>query len=163
MLGGATSDGAIRYTSSDVVTLGVREVVEVAQRDSDGKTVAREADGLEHEHGSGSVVVRKVHEADKIVIPKFPKVTNLKQWRIGVCRGLLNASGRSDAAEIPWLLKATGGTKKYDDLEDSGDPRFRTLDQKLAVALVATVKAECQILATKLQTLDEKALFRASS
>ena len=106
------------------------------------------------------MVVREVHEAGKIVIPKFAKVTNLKQWRMGVCRGLANASGRSDAAEIPWLLEATGGAKKYDDLEDSGDPRFRTLDQRLAFALVATIKAECQILATKLQTLDEKALLQ---
>ena len=44
--------------------------------------------------------MRKVNEADKVVVPKFPNVGNLKQWRIGVCRGLVNASGRSDLAEI---------------------------------------------------------------
>ena len=45
-------------------------------------------------------------------------------------------------------------------LADSGDPRFRTLDTKLQVALSATIKADCPILYTKVQTLESEAWER---
>ena len=116
---GSAADAANRVA-------GTGEVTEVVQ-EKDGMALAREEDGAEMAAGKdGEVVVRKVHEADKVVVPKFPKVTNLKQWRIGVCRGLVNASGRSDGGEIPWLIAATDGTHDYDALEDSGEPRFHT-------------------------------------
>ena len=137
-----------------------RSVVQVVENDAEGKEPAREPLGTEQVVGNGEVVIRKVHEADKVIVPKFPKVNNLVQWRIGVCRGLGNASGRSDGQEIPWLHEATDGSKTYEQLADCGDPRWKTLDGKLFTALRATIISDCVILTTKLQTVEEEAYNR---
>ena len=58
---------------------GTTRVVELVPQDNDGKELARDPIGTEHATANGETVVRKVHEADKVIVPKFPKITNLKQ------------------------------------------------------------------------------------
>ena len=139
---------------------GPKEIVQVQTQDENGKVVNRNLVGTEVVQGTSEVIVRKVNEADKVVVPKFPKIVNIKQWRIGVCRGLCTASGRIDSLEIYWFMEATDGTKTFEQLSDSGEPRYQTLDQKLAVALLAIIKADCQILSLKVQTLEEEAIMQ---
>ena len=82
-------------------------------------------------------------------------VAQLDMWLITVSNNLVNAGGREDRAEIPWVKAAK--TKTYDELANSGEARFKTLDAKLKVALMATIKADCPILHSKLQTLEREA------
>ena len=53
-------------------------------------------------------------------------------------------------------MAATDGTHDYEQLADSGEARFHTLDQKLAVAMLPTIKTDNHILATKIQSLEEE-------
>ena len=46
-----------------------------------------------------------------------------------------------DKAEVAWQMKATPPTATFENLEDSGEPRFQGLDTMLATALQAVVKS----------------------
>ena len=105
-------------------------------------------------------MVRRVNEADKVVVPKFPTVAQLDMWLITVSNNLVNAGGRTDRAEIAWVKAASDRSKTYDQLADSGEARFTTLDSKLKVALMPTIKADCPILHAKLNTLEREAFAK---
>ena len=45
-----------------------------------------------------------------------------------------------DKAEVAWLMKATLPAATFEDLEDSGEPRFQGLDAMLATAFQAVVR-----------------------
>ena len=56
-------------------------------------------------------------------------------------------------------VTATNGVKTFDEVADSGEAGFTTLDQKLAAALLPTIKADCKVWAIKVAGLEEKKLM----
>ena len=74
-------------------------------------------------------------------MPKeLPIVSTLNVWLAKVAIALTDASIYYDKAEVAWLMKATAPTATFENLEDSGEPRFHGLDSMLAIALRAQSK-----------------------
>ena len=48
-------------------------------------------------------ITRCIKEMDRVTVPKFPTLANLKQWHSQLIRNLVLASGRTDHAELKWL------------------------------------------------------------
>ena len=58
-------------------------------------------------------------------------------WLANVSAALVEASAYDDQAEITWFRSVSDGVATFDDLEDSGEPKFNNLDMMLATALNA--------------------------
>ena len=69
--------------------------------------------------------------------PKLPNVVHLRMWLASVSAALVEASAYDDQAEIKWFRAVSDGVATFDDLEDSGEPRFNNLDMMLPIALNA--------------------------
>ena len=66
---------------------------------ADGRVI--KLDGEFEITGQAETITRRVKEAGQILVPKFPSVTNIKQWHNSLARGLELASGRTDGQEGP--------------------------------------------------------------
>jgi len=114
-------------------------------------------------HSSATETVQRTirKEADKVVLPAFPNRPQLQSWRRGVARALVTASAYTDSAEVAWVSEAFNRSKKFEDFEDSGEERFQSLDQKMAVALHGIMKASENKarLIIDLLTVKEEQLF----
>ena len=106
---------------------------------------------------------RRVREADKVVVPKFPKVGRFLQWRIQVTNNLVSASGRTDAKEVSWLNEVFGSEATYESLAESGPKRFQSLDLKLGASLSAIIRdSEAQTLIDDLERHASEAMKSGS-
>ena len=113
----------------------------------------------EHYSGGGETVTRRIKEQDKVTAPKFPSITQTRNWHNTVGRNLMLASGRADGAEVLWWNKVMEDGAKFEDFADSGGARFAILDLKLHQCLTAVIKEGCRTLAAKLATMEDKAMM----
>ena len=79
-------------------------------------------------------------EGEKVVLLAFPTRAQLPGWRRSVARALVTTSAMNDQLEILWISEVYKVGKKSEDFESSGEDRFKSLDQKLAVALHGVLK-----------------------
>ena len=126
---------------------------------ANGETLKLEGE-YEEIVGASETVTRRVKEQDKITIPKFPTVNNIKQFHNQVARNLVLASGRTDGAEVKWWNEVMKDGAKFNDFADSGDPRFATLDLKLHCALTQCVRDGNRTLAAKLASMEDEAMTK---
>ena len=112
--------------------------------------------------GETETVTRKVKEQDKVLAPKFPTISNLRQWHVQLARNLMVASGRTDGAEVEWLNEVLKDGSKFEDFYSSGAARFATLDIKLHAALTAVVKEGCRTLAAKLSSMEDAVMTKGA-
>ena len=71
-------------------------------------------------------------------IKKFPKTSELKQWKHDLYAETNKTSDRLDGQAVTWLIEAEALSASSDILRNSGI-EFVTLDQKLAIALMAVL------------------------
>ena len=94
-------------------------------------------------------ITRRVKEQDKVIVLKFPAVTNIKQWHNQLARNLVLASGRTDAREVAWIInEVVRPGSRLEGFASSGDARFLTLDTKLHMAATAVIKEGNRALST---------------
>jgi len=75
-------------------------------------------------------------EAPQVKIPsRWPNITQLREWKAAICRGLVAASKWYDKAEVAWFLETDKDTATFEGLAICL-ARFANLDQKLSVALI---------------------------
>ena len=67
-----------------------------------------------------------------------PHVSNVQAWLIQLGKNLVEASARSDAAEIGWINECK--VKEFEELADSGPHRFHKLDLKLSANLMEMIR-----------------------
>ena len=95
------------------------------------------------EEGGHEVTSVKIsrREADKVVVPPFPKVTHLDSWMANCTANVLGACADPDHEEwIAWLQPAFRPNPDIDALNDSGDIKFKSIDVKLGVAMTDMIK-----------------------
>ena len=79
-------------------------------------------------------------EADKIVVPPWPKSHDLDGWKSQLLSNVLSACADSDQdAWIAWLSESFKINPSIEKMSDSGGSRFSTIDVKLANALNAMI------------------------
>ena len=96
----------------------------------------------------------------RVIVPKFPTITNLKQWHVQLVRNVVLASGRTDHAEVQWMNAVMAVNSKFEDFADCGGARFATLDIKLHAALTQIIKDGCKTLAAKLSSLEDSTITK---
>ena len=99
----------------------------------------------DYDEDSKTFFSRKTKELDKIVVPSFPAMNQLINYRIALATNLATASGRYDCKEITWFHEILVAGKTFVDFEDSGLPRFLSLDVKLGVQLIPTILAKSEV------------------
>ena len=102
--------------------------------------VAAATEGGTIQNTGGSTVNGKrfLKELSDIKIKKFPKTSELKQWKHDFYAETNKTSDRLDGMSTEWLLEAEALSASNDTLRNSGK-EFITLDQKLAIALMAVL------------------------
>ncbi len=79
-------------------------------------------------------------EADKVIVPPWPKSHDLEGWKSQLISNVLSACADTDQeAWICWLGEAFRMNPDVTALGDSGGPRFTTIDVKLANALTSMI------------------------
>ena len=81
----------------------------------------------------------RVREGAEIKVPAFPGIGELETWKVAVAKAVQATSGRKDFGPWLWLLKASDEKIPFEELGDVPGKYF-TLDQKLSVALQASLK-----------------------
>ena len=85
---------------------------------------------------------RRVKEAEKVLVPDFPDVVNLPNYKVKVIQQVIAASGRRDVKKVTrWVQEVEKSSKGFKRLRKSGR-NFETLDMKLAASLSKTLKGE---------------------
>ena len=81
-------------------------------------------------------------EADKVVIPNWPKIHELEFWKSQVTSSIVAASGDLDHdAWTAWIAPTFAHAPDIDgSLSNSGDIRFNSIDVKLASALMTMMQ-----------------------
>ena len=77
-------------------------------------------------------------ELADIKIKKFPKTSELKQWKHDLYAETNKTSDRIDGHAVTWIREVEALSASNDSLRNSGTD-FVTLDQKLAIALMAVL------------------------
>jgi hypothetical protein len=101
-------------------------------------------DGVDDEQDvEEATSVRRFNEQDKVIVPSFPTIVQLSNYRTQLGTNLVTAGGRTDCKEILWLSEVFNKShaEQFERLSNSGGSRFGGLDIKLATALVASIKA----------------------
>ena len=81
-------------------------------------------------------------EADKVVVPPFPKVTHLDSWMSHCIANMLSACADPNHEEwISWINPAFRPDPDIEGLNDSGHLKFKSIDVKLGVAMAAMLKS----------------------
>ncbi len=90
--------------------------------------------------GSGSKISRK--EADKVVVPNWPRIHELEFWKAQVTSNIVAASGDLDHdVWTSWIAPTFKISPDIDgELAGSGDVRFNSVDVKLASALMTMMQ-----------------------
>ena len=80
-------------------------------------------------------------EADKIVIPNWPKIHELEFWKSQVTSSIVAASGDLEHAWTAWIAPTFAQSPDIDGaLSNSGDIRFNSIDVKLASSLMVMMQ-----------------------
>ena len=81
-------------------------------------------------------------EADKVVIPNWPKIHELEYWKSQVTSNIVAACGDLDHdAWVRWIAPSFRQLPDIDgDLARSGDQRYNSIDVKLASALMSMMQ-----------------------
>ena len=81
-------------------------------------------------------------EADKVIIPNWPKIHELEYWKSQVTSNIVAACGDLDHdAWIKWIAPTFRQSPDIDgDLAKSGDQRYNSIDVKLARALMSMMQ-----------------------
>ena len=96
------------------------------------------------DEGAADVTEVKIsrREADKVIVPPFPKVTHLDSWMSHCIANVLGACADPNHEEwIAWLNPAVRPNPDIDGLNDSGHLKFKSIDIKLGIAMAAMLKA----------------------
>ena len=81
-------------------------------------------------------------EADKVVVPPFPRVTHLESWMSQCIANVLSACADPKQEEwMKWLSPAFRPHPDIEALNDSGHKKFKGIDVKLGVAMSAMLRA----------------------
>ena len=81
-------------------------------------------------------------EADKVVVPPFPKVTHLDSWMSHCIANMLSACADPNHEEwISWINPAFRPDPDIEGMSDSGHIKFKSIDVKLGVAMTAMLKS----------------------
>ena len=81
-------------------------------------------------------------EADKVVVPPFPKVTHLDSWMSHCIANMLSACADPSHEEwISWINPAFRPDPDIEGMSDSGHLKFKSIDIKLGVAMTAMLKS----------------------
>ena len=81
-------------------------------------------------------------EADKVIVPPFPRVTHLDSWMSFCIANVLGACADPNHEEwIAWLNPAFRPNPDIDALNDSGHIKFKSIDINLGIAMSAMLKA----------------------
>ena len=99
----------------------------------------------------------KIIESSFVKVPPMPSAANLDSWRLKLIRALTNASGYDDQKERAWVSEILEEGKKLADFRDHGGDRFKSLDEKLGVAMLAMLENGAPLLFTKGNRYDERA------
>ena len=83
----------------------------------------------------------RIKEADEIKLGSFPQVSQFRAWKNGVATIVNTASGRGDDLALRWFLMCEGSMGDITQFRRSG-ARVKTLDKKLATAIVKVVDGE---------------------
>jgi hypothetical protein len=96
--------------------------------------------------GDGTRKKKKPKEADTIVLPPLPTVSNFRNWRTQVRDVIMAASGRGDKI-LSWVLEIEDAGTTLATLADPG-AKLRSLDQKLkdAVNRIASTSIQRELL-----------------
>jgi len=88
------------------------------------------------------VVTRtRINEADKLSVPEFPSIAQVKAWMIQLAYNLVAAGRRTDQAEIRWIYQVQKEGATFEQFgADSCTQRFKNLDVMLGVAMYAMIK-----------------------
>ena len=78
---------------------------------------------------------------DKLLLPVFPTISSLPQWKIDVGKNLATYGGYTDQAELKWIAEVWATGQTFDALAESGLKRFHYMDLKLSTVLVLMVKS----------------------
>ena len=79
-------------------------------------------------------------EADKITVGPWPKVQDVETWKSDVTKSVTLAANDGDrAAWQEWLLPALADNPDLDALNDSGGPRFQSIDTNVSIALTNVI------------------------
>ena len=71
-------------------------------------------------------------EESKVNVPPWPRVNDLGLWKANLIQSIVIAANDSDQQTwIDWVREAIDYPEP-DKLMDSGDPRFNSIDAKLA-------------------------------
>ena len=92
----------------------------------------------------GSVTEIKIsrREADKVVVPPFPRVTHLDSWMSHCIGNMLSACADPNHEEwISWINPAFRPDPDIEGMNDSGHLKFKSIDMFLGVAMTAMLKA----------------------
>ena len=119
---------------------GGEEEVHDAEEIHEARSTISEAAVSEIDHGSSSRISRK--EADKVIVPNWPKIHELEFWKSQVTANIVAACGDLDhEAWISWVAPAFRMSPEIDGkLAKSGDSRFNSIDVKLASALMTMLQ-----------------------
>ena len=113
---------------------------EESGRHERGGTATEE--GPEHSRAEASDSKPRIsrREADKVVVPPWPRSHDLDGWRSQLLSNVLSACADADQeAWITWMAEAYKLHPDIPGLGDSGGSRFATIDIKLANALNAMI------------------------
>ncbi|CAE7475880.1 unnamed protein product, partial [Symbiodinium microadriaticum] len=81
-------------------------------------------------------------EADKVIVPPFPKVTHLDGWMSHCVANVLSAFADPNHEEwISWINPAFRPDPDIEGLNDSGHLKFKSIDVKLGIAMTAMLKS----------------------
>ena len=81
-------------------------------------------------------------EADKVIVPPFPKVTHLDGWMSHCIANVLSAFADPNHEEwISWINPAFRPDPDIEGLNDSGHLKFKSIDVKLGIAMTAMLKS----------------------
>ena len=87
-------------------------------------------------------------EADKVVVPPFPKVTHLDSWMSHRIANLLSACADPNHEEwISWIQPAFRPNPDIEGMNDSGHLKLKSIDVKLGLAMTAMLKSAGDVAA----------------
>ena len=85
-------------------------------------------------------MTRRCKEQDKVLSPRFPSITTLRDWHNTQGRNLVLASGRGDGnIVVQWWNEIQREGARFEDFADSGGASFAVLDLKLHASLTGVI------------------------
>ena len=103
-------------------------------------------------------VARSKLRPKNLMVPPWPNVATLPNWKVVMARNLVVASVYDDKREVGWLNQVEA--QSFDELADSGEERFKPLDHLMVPALLKIVPNQLALL---IQNKENEAMARNST